>query len=256
MAKILLLEDEEQLRENIEELLWLHQHQVRAVGDGQAGLHTLAEFVPDVIICDVMMPGMDGFSFAQNLKRNQHYRHIPVIFLTAKVSAEDRIAGLQSGAIDYLTKPFMREELLLKIENLIQLRTAVVATALQDEAAGEDPNLAVQFVKRLTAALEAHYQEEAFRLDDMAEVLSMSRSALQRHLKQYYQKRFHDVLTEFRLRKAAEYLLKTDYSLQYIADKCGFSTPAYFSRTFKEAYACAPLRYRTRRLTPPAPQPD
>ncbi|WP_266363885.1 response regulator transcription factor [Tellurirhabdus rosea] len=248
MAKILLIEDEYQLRENIEELLVHSYHDVTPVGNGKEGLDMLEVFTPDLIICDVMMPVMDGIEFVRQMKHNQLFRHIPVIFLTAKVAQEDRITGLKSGAIDYITKPFLREELLLKVENIIRLKAEVTATALQEQTA-DDPELSVQFVKRLTAAMEKHYQNEEFRLDDMAEELSMSRSALQRHLKQYYQKRFHDVLTDFRLRKAAEYLLKTDYSLQYIAEKCGFSTPAYFSRTFKEAYQTAPLRYRTRHLT-------
>jgi CheY-like chemotaxis protein len=243
MTTVLLVEDEEKLRENIAELLHLYGHVVEQATNGQEALYRLKQIQPDIIICDVMMPQMDGFTFLHTIKQNLSFRHIPVILLTAKVAREDRIAGLKQGAIDYLTKPFLKEELLLKVKNHVQLKTDVTAIICQKE--GEKAVLTVQFVKRVTELLEAHYSQKDYQLSTLADGLGMSRSAVQRNLKRYFSKNFLELLKEFRLRKSADYLLNTDLSLERIAGQCGFGSQSYFSSSFKTAFACSPLRYRT-----------
>lgn len=242
MAKVLVIEDEEQLRQNIREQLELDQYEVESASNGLQALELLASFRPDLILCDIMMPEMDGIEFIRALKRSAQYRPIPLIFLTAKVSQQDRLEGLEEGAIDYLPKPFLRRELLLKVNNLISHQRDLLIRRLQQTVAGEEADF--QFVNQFTRQLDRHFENSSLVAGEMADAMNMSLSALQRNLKQYFKRSFSEILKEYRLLKAAEYLTQTDQSLQWIATRCGFSSLSYFSYSFKEANQISPLRYR------------
>lgn len=243
MAKVLVVEDEEQLRLNISEQLELDDHQVESATNGVEALALLSSFLPDLILCDIMMPEMDGLEFVRVLKRNPLYRSVPVIFLTAKVSQQDLIQGLEEGANDYLSKPFLRRELLLKVNNIINQQRDLLIRKLQQTVASEEPDF--QFVRQFTELLERHYENPSLVADDVAADMNMSLSALQRGLKRYLQRNFSEIVKEYRLLKAAEYLTQTDQSLQWIATRCGFSSLSYFSYCFKETHQISPLRFRT-----------
>lgn len=242
MAKILVVEDDYQLRQNITEQLELDQHEVRSAWNGVEALVILRSFRPNLILCDIMMPEMDGISFIRSVKRNAHYRSIPFIFLTARVAQQDLIQGLEEGAVDYLFKPFLHRELSLKINNITNQQNEFAVQQIQQTTLEEDPNF--QFVRRFTEMLDRHFEDPSLNADRMAEVMNMSLSALQRNLKKYLRRSFTELLKEYRLRKATQYLTQTDQPVQWIADHCGFNSLSYFSFCFKDMYQASPLQYR------------
>ncbi|MFD2570177.1 response regulator [Spirosoma soli] len=242
MAKVLVVEDEEQLRLNISEQLELDNHEVGSAMNGAEALALLSSFTPDLILCDIMMPEMDGIEFIRAIKRSVLYRSIPLIFLTAKVSQQDMLQGLEEGAIDYLQKPFLHKELLLKVNNIINQQKDLLIHQLQKTVASEEADF--QFIRQFTEQLERNFANSSFTIDQMAEAMNMSLSTLQRNLKRYFQRGFGEIIREYRLLKAAEYLIQTDQSLQWIASRCGFSSLSYFSSSFKEANQISPLRFR------------
>ena len=241
MARILVVEDDEQLRENITEQLQLNRHQVQSATNGVEAFTLLPTFLPNLILCDIMMPEMDGIDFIRAVKRNASYRSIPFIFLTAKVSQQDLIRGLEEGAVDYLAKPFLHRELLLKINNITTQQTEYLVNALHQES-DESPDF--QFARQFTQQLELHFENASFTADQMAECMNMSLSALQRNLKDQFQHSFSDLLKGYRLRKAMNYLSQTDQSVQSIAARCGFGSLSYFSFCFKATNHLSPLRFR------------
>ncbi len=242
MAKVLVVEDEEQLRLNITEQLELDNYRVESAANGAEALALLSSFLPDLILCDIMMPEMDGIEFIRAIKRSLLYRSIPLIFLTAKVSQQDMIQGLEEGAVDYLCKPFLHKELLLKVNNITNQQKDLLIRQLQQTVASEEANF--QFIRQFTESLERNFANSALTVDHIAEEMNMSLSALQRNLKRYLQRNFGEILKEYRLLKATEYLTQTDQSLQWIASRCGFSSLSYFSSSFKEANQISPLRFR------------
>ncbi|SFE97330.1 response regulator transcription factor [Spirosoma endophyticum] len=242
MPNVLLIEDYPVLRDNLKEQLELAHYQVRAVEHGAQALALLPLFRPDLIICDILMPEMDGLAFLRALQQNTLYRSIPLIFLTAKESPAERLEGLSLGAVDYVCKPFSSAELLLKITNLIHQQTELIRYQLQRKIAQETPD--IQFIRQVSEHLEHAYSQASFGLDQLAEAMHRSPSALQRQLKHYCQRSFSQVLKDYRLLKAASYLVDTDRPLQVVAVRCGFSSLSAFSHCFKEAYGLSPLRYR------------
>lgn len=242
MPNVLLVEDYLPLRENIREQLEVAGYQIRAVEHGVQALELLTVFRPDVIVCDILMPHMDGLDLLKAIKQHALHRSIPLIFLTACSTPEDRLEGLKLGAIDYICKPFSIQELLLKVSNIITQQTELVRHQLQASIAQE--TIDIEFVNLFNRQLEQSYSEALFNADQMARALAMSLSALQRNLKRYFNSNFSQLLKEYRLVKASNYLRHTDRSLDWVATRCGFGSLSSFSRSFKEAYGLAPLRYR------------
>ena len=242
MAQVLVIEDDPCLRANISELLQAHGHDVKVAATGKQALETLTFFLPNLILCDVAMPEMNGIDFIRTTKRISRYRYIPFIFLTARISQQDRILGLQEGAIDYMAKPFQSQELLLKIQNITSQQTELLQRWVY-EIAGPNEN-DFQFTNQLLNLLDQQYTNPSFTLEKAAALMHCSLSALQRNLKKYGQKHFSELLKEYRLQKACQYLIQTDYSLQKIAHQCGFNSLSYFSSCFKEAHQVSPLRFR------------
>lgn len=248
MARILVVEDDEQLRKNIQEQLELNSYEVQVASNGRQALDLLPSFYPDLILCDVMMPEMDGIAFIRAVKSNRDFRFVPFIFLTAKVAQQAMLQGLEEGAIDYLSKPFLHRELLLKVNNITRQRSEFILHNLQSPVK-EDSDF--QFVKQFTTLLDAQFDDASLTVNKAAEVMNMSLSAFQRQIKTYFPTNFNELLKDHRLQKATHYLTQTDQNLQWIATRCGFSSLSYFSFSFKKAFGLSPLRFRmTNRLEP------
>ncbi|MBC3794505.1 response regulator transcription factor [Spirosoma utsteinense] len=240
MARILVVEDDVQLRENIQEQLELDTHEVRAAANGRQALELLPSFVPDLIVCDVVMPEMDGIEFIRVLKNSLDYRSIPFIFLTAKATQQDMINGLEEGAFDYLFKPFLRRELILKVNNIT--RQQADRSRYQPREVKEESGF--QFITQFNTQLSQQFGNASLTAEKMAEALNMSRSAFQRSLVTFFGKNFSEIVKEYRLQKATTYLVQSDQSIQWIADRCGFSSLSYFSVCFKKATQTSPLSFR------------
>lgn len=231
-----------------------------AVGkDGREGFEIASEMVPDLIITDVMMPFMDGFELCRQLRKDEHTSHIPIIMLTAKADLESRIEGLQQGADAYLEKPFNREELLVRIKKLLELRQQLQQHYLQkagfqNQKIQEDTIISEQqpaesaiedaFVKKVREAVEGNLANAAFTIEQLCKLVFMSHSQLHRKLDALTGCSPNKFIRMIRLAKAREMLKEPKNSIATIAYECGFNDPAYFSRVFKQEHGETPQEWR------------
>ena len=245
--RLLIVEDNDELARFIADSL-PQNYRIRRAVNGRDGLQQALEHVPDLILSDVMMPLMDGFTLCNQLKTDLRTSHIPVILLTAKSSVENRLAGLSLGADDYLTKPFQLTELQLRVHNQLvnrQRQREWVQTSLsnpnptstQPDAQPIDP-----FLTRLYALFDANLTDSGFGLEQMLSYLGMSRTNLFRKVKALTGLTAHELLRNYRLKRAAR-LLRSGVSVSETAYQVGFESPAYFSKCFREFYQLSPREF-------------
>jgi signal transduction histidine kinase/DNA-binding response OmpR family regulator/ligand-binding sensor domain-containing protein len=228
-----------------------------AVGkDGREGFEIAAEIIPDLIITDVMMPFVDGFELCRQLRHNEYTSHIPIIMLTAKADIESKMEGLKKGADAYLEKPFNREELLIRIEKLLELRQNLQqyylkkaglnnsALLLAAENTVTDTEIENEFVKRVREAIEQHITETNFTVEQLCKLVFMSHSQLHRKLDALTGCSPNKFIRIIRLNKAKELLKKPTESIASIALDCGYSDPGYFARVFKQECGVTPQEWR------------
>jgi DNA-binding response OmpR family regulator len=218
--------------------------------NGEEGLTMANETIPDIIITDVMMPVMDGFELTQKLQNSTQTNHIPIIMLTSKAMQEDKIAGIGSGADAYLTKPFQKEELLLRMQMLIEKRKklqefysmgTVVAHSHRPKKSA-DKNLI--FLNSVIETINEHLEDSNFGPTELAQHLAMSDSQLYRKLKAISNTSTALFIRKVRLEKGKELLETTDLNVSEIAFATGFNDPNWFSKTFKEEFGKSPTSYR------------
>ncbi len=244
---LLLVEDNPDMRAFIRETIDA-QFQVIEAADGQDGVEKALEHIPDIIISDVMMPRKDGLELCEALKNNERTSHIPIVLLTAKTSVESRLAGLQRGADDYLAKPFHREELLLRVRNLLEnrrrLRERYASLQPPEPALEKDIQIEDAFLLKVRTIVEEHFSETEFEIDQLARELSMSRSQLFRKVKALTGQSPSIFIRNVRLQRGRELLLSTEMTVSEVAYEVGFSTPGYFSDAFVEAFGVRPSQVR------------
>jgi DNA-binding response OmpR family regulator/nitrogen-specific signal transduction histidine kinase len=244
---ILIVEDHSDLRKYIRENL-SDNYQVVESPNGKEGFGKAVEVIPDLIISDVMMPEMDGYTFCKKVKSNEKTNHIPVILLTAKASTEDKLEGLELGADDYLIKPFNPDELKLRVRNLIkireQLRQKFTSEMVLKPAEVVVPSTQMQFMQRLQSIIEINLEDESFGVDKLSVELGMSRSQLHRKLKAVTNQSTTEFIRNFRLQRAAQLILQDAGSMGEIAYKVGFNSQAYFNKSFQEIFSCSPSEYK------------
>ncbi len=230
-----------------------------AVGqDGREGLEIASEIIPDLIITDVMMPFVDGFELCRQLRHDEHTSHIPIIMLTAKADIESKMEGLETGADAYLEKPFNREELLIRIKKLLELRqnlqqyylkkaglnnsTAPVAIKAADEIT--DRKIEDAFVKKVREAIETNLTDADFTVEQLCKLVFMSHSQLHRKLDALTGCSPNKFIRIIRLNKAKELLKHPANSIASIALDCGYNDPGYFARIFKQENGVTPQEWR------------
>ena len=244
---VLIVEDHSDLRKYIRENL-ADNYQVIEAPNGKDGLEKAIEVIPDLIISDVMMPEMDGYTFCKKVKTSETINHIPVILLTAKASTEDKLEGLELGADDYLIKPFNPDELKLRVRNLIkireQLRQKFTSEMVLKPAEVVVPSLQMQFMKKLKVIIESNLEDESFGVDKLSEEMGMSRSQLHRKLKAVTNQSTTEFIRNFRLQRAAQLILQDAGSMAEIAYKVGFNSQAYFNKSFQELFGCSPSEHK------------
>jgi signal transduction histidine kinase/DNA-binding response OmpR family regulator len=244
---ILVVEDDEEVRAFIVEGLE-SSCRVETAEDGLIGLQKAKEQVPDLIITDLMMPGMDGIALCKELKTSMETSHIPVIMLTAKASLEHQVEGLQTGADDYITKPFHMILLQTRIHNLLEARRV-----LREQFCREYPVLTSttleskvdkEFIDKALRVVEENYTDARFDLDEFAAALNISRRSLQRKLKAVADQTPLGFITEFRMMQAAKLLTGTENTIADICFQVGCDEPSNFYRLFKKYYQMSPSQYR------------
>lgn len=242
---VLVIDDNTDIRQ-YERTLLQDEYIVLEAADGKEGLAVALKEVPDLVICDVMMPVMDGLEFTEQLKTNTATSHIPVIMLTAKNLEEHRAEGYEHGADSYITKPFHSKVLLARIENLLRQRQLLKnlyqgtkeAEKEISEAHLEDRDK--QFLKQLQAIIQKNLSDSEFGVEDMGQQIGLSRVQLYRKVKAMTGSSVVDLLRKARLAKARRLLETRSMSVSEVAYEVGFSAPSYFTKCFKEEYGMLP----------------
>ncbi len=246
---ILVVDDNNDIRQ-YERTLLESKYFVLEARDGKEGLEMAKKEIPDLVVCDVMMPVMDGMEFCANLKSTVATSHIPVVMLTAKNLDEQRVEGYVQGADSYITKPFNSKVLMARIDNLLKSRAQLRSLFIADESVSIDNSGAERtaeladpdklFMKKLHDVIQKNLGNSDFGVEDVASEIGLSRVQLYRKVKAMTGSSVVDILRKARLAKARHLLQTTKCSISEIAFEVGFSTPSYFTKCFKEEYGIKP----------------
>ena len=254
LPTVLLLEDDPDVAHYLTVCLQ-EDYCVLHVADGLQGLQRAFATLPDMIISDIRMPGLDGLEVCRRLKDDVRTNHIPVILLTARADASARLRGLSQGADAYLTKPFSRDELIIRLRRLQALRATLQRKYSRglisaSPVPSETTHPAHEFVQKIEAIMLTHLHDETFSVHDLAREVHLSRSQLHRKVKSLTGMATTHYIRFVRLERAKELLLTQTLSVSEVAYRVGFKTPVYFSQVFKKAYGCSPSE-AAERLVPP-----
>ena len=260
---VLVIEDNLDMQNHIKRVVE-QQHHCLLSTSGEQGLLVAEEYIPDLIVCDIMLTGIDGFEVLKQLKENELTAHIPVILLTARSDLDSRLHGLNLQADEYLSKPFNQQELLIRIENLIENRKQLQQSYLlkfrdnqkverkensvkkaSQLTASESAVLSVdeKFIEKLETIVAKMYLETDLGIQELASNMAMSERQLQRKMKVILGTTPNNFIKDFRLAKA-QILLQNGSKIGRIALDVGFSSQTYFGRCFKESFHCTPKQYQ------------
>ena len=262
-TRILIIEDNEELRHFICGVL-AREYVVLEAGNGCQGLEMTLRELPDIVISDIMMPEMDGIEYLKRVKGNNDICHIPIILLSAKSSLNDQIQGLEYGADEYITKPFSSAYLKARVDSLLKQRQILYDYYISKMREGEkDTSLMEQltpstpqvthfdndFIRNILQSVEENIQNSEFKIDDLAEAMSMSRTVFYRKVKSLMGVSPVDFVKTMRIKRAVQLLEQDEFTVSEVGYMSGFTTPQYFSRVFKEAMGCTPKEYRLKHKT-------
>jgi signal transduction histidine kinase/DNA-binding response OmpR family regulator len=248
---LLIVEDNPDLRAYMQGI-FRENYRIIEATDGQDGLdHAFAE-IPDLAICDVMMPRLDGFGFCKKLKSDARTSHIPVVMLTARATLEDRLEGLELGADDYLIKPFNRTELELRVQNLLKQRDMLrqkygqqIAETPKNGQKSALNTVDDRFLNNAIRMIEERMGDSTFSTEELSSILNMSRSNLHRKLKAVTGQSTTEFIRSIRIYRAAELLKQPGVTVSEVAYQVGFESASYFSRAFREQMGTSPSDWIT-----------
>ncbi|UOQ68730.1 helix-turn-helix domain-containing protein [Hymenobacter volaticus] len=252
-ALVLVIEDNPDVNAFLTQKLQPH-FQVSTAFEGATGLRLAADLIPDLIVCDVMLPEISGLEVVAQLKGDWRTSHIPVVLLTARNAPEQQVEGVQAGADLYLTKPFNPTFLLESLRTLLANRDKM-REHFRRELSVETVTVAPQrvdqkFMADLTAIVEANLTRSDLSVEDIARSLGISRVQLYRKVKAVLGTGVTDFIQGIRLTKARQLLLDDELSIAEVAYQLGFSSPSYFSTSFKARYQVSPSEFRALHTTP------
>jgi DNA-binding response OmpR family regulator len=227
-------------------------YKVTEAHNGKVGIEKALEEIPDAIICDVMMPGIDGYEVCRKLKQDEKTSHIPILMLTARSSEQHTIEGFESGADDYVAKPFSSAILKVRIKSLIDSRELLRKKFIKEPfAAIKDfsPSKTDEaLLRKAYAIVEKNLGNPNFEVNDFAYEIGMSRTQLYRKIDAIAGQSVREFIRIIRLKKAAELLTTSDLNITEIADKVGFGSQTYFSTAFTEYFGIKPSKYAEKRI--------
>lgn len=240
---VLVVEDHREVQHYIRDIL-KEKYSVLLANDGHEGIMKATDAIPDLIISDVMMPKKDGYEVSKTLKNDERTSHIPIILLTAKADSEDKIDGLKTRADDYVTKPFIPDELLVRVENLIDSRQRLrkkykKESTLKPSEIAEN-SVDEKFLNKLIVTVENQLGNEHFGVEQLSEEIGMSRSQLHRKLKALVDQGPNQFIRSFRLNRAHNLLKQRVATAAEIAYRVGFGSPSYFTKCFQEQFGYTP----------------
>jgi len=249
-STILIVEDNDQMRNYLKQKLSGHFNVITTV-NGKEALNCLDEYLPEIIITDVMMPEMNGFELCRHIKENPRYADIFVVMLTARTSTGDELQGYKTGADIYIKKPFDPEVLLnqmINIQNTRQRRKAQLLSRLISKDDNEiefDPK--ETFLQRSMQIIEEHLMDSEFKVDEFAAEMNMSKTVLHRKFRLLVGQTPNQFVRLVRLRKSVELLRNSDHTIAEIAYLTGFNQSHYFIKCFREIYHETPKSFRQRK---------
>jgi len=245
---VLVIDDNADIRSYVYSLLHTDYTVIEAV-DGSDGIRKAMKYVPDLIISDVMMPGIDGIECCRRLKSELQTCHIPVILLTACSLDEQRIQGYDGGADSYISKPFSSQLLLARVRNLIDSHRRLKQffgdrhTLAKEDVCDMDKN----FVEKFKSLLDAKLGDSNLNVEDLGKDMGLSRVQLYRKIKSLTNYSPNELLRIARLKKAASLLASSDMTVAEIGYEVGFSSPSYFTKCYKEQFGESPTDFLKRR---------
>ncbi len=256
---ILVVEDDDDYRWLIASKL-KEDYLVTEAANGSEGLEKAMETIPDLIVTDVMMPVMDGVELCRHLKKEMETAHIPVVMLTARTSEESQIEGLETGADDYVTKPFSMRVFKTRVHNLLETRRLLserfyqrfTQSAKALGGAGSDmpemlesgTRLDREFWDDLCRILREKYADSDFKIVSLASDFNMSPRTMQRKIKALMDLTPVQLVAQYRLKKAETLLLDPDVHVKDIAFMVGYRDLSHFYRLFKKKHGVNPSQYR------------
>ncbi len=245
---VLIIEDNRDIRHYIGSLLE-DKYTLRFATNGEEGISKAREFMPDLIITDLMMPVMDGFSLCRAVRENEILNHIPIIVITAKTTDEDKQLAIKSGADAYLYKPFSAAELRIRVKKLLEQRQALREKYSKAMIEGnydkvELSNSDHKFLNRIITIVYEQISDKDLNTDVVAEAMNMSRSQLNRKVRYITGYSTSAYILHIRLEKAKRMLKTDDTPVSDIAMSCGFDDSSYFSRVFRQVYKITPTQFR------------
>ncbi len=245
-ALILFVEDNSDLRQYVKNQLG-HVFRIQDASNGIEGLEIAKDSIPDLIISDVMMPKMDGVAMTKQLRQNELTSHIPIILLTARDDGETKIKGFETGAEQYLLKPFQIDELKARIESLLLQRKRL------HEKFGREVTLAPKevvlnnkdatFIENLIQIVEDNLENESFSIEQLQKEVGVSRMQLHRKLKGLVNQSAGEFVRTIKLKRAAQLLSQPGMQVTEVAYQSGFNHLSYFAKCFKEFYGVSPSHY-------------
>ncbi len=246
--KLLIVEDNEGVRSYIRSIFGSTYSVTEAV-NGQEGWELACEIAPDMIISDVMMPVMDGITLCKKLKSDIKTSHIPVLLLTARTSLIFKVEGLETGADDYITKPFNPKVLELKVRNFIQMRERMRNIFSDKEVLHIEPRKVTVtsadqlFVEQMMESVEKNMSNTAYSVEDLGRDVGMSKTQLYRKLKALTDQSANEFIRTMRLKRAAQLLEQQQLTVAEVTYEVGFSDLPYFRECFKKMFGVTPSEY-------------
>ena len=248
--RILIIEDDEETRLYLEDML-SPSYKIMTARDGDSGLQRALTELPDLVLSDIVMPGMNGLQIVKRIKNNPNTTHIPVIILTSNTGMSDRIEGLELGADAYIVKPFDMDELLTTIDNILKNRQRI--RGKYSGAHQEDKIKSIEIkgnsdklMERIMKVINDNLDSPDLRVEMLSEEVGLSRAQLHRRIKEITGISTGEFIRNIRLKKAAELLAENKVNISQVAYMVGFSSQTHFSTAFRKFYGISPTEYINR----------
>jgi len=245
--KALVVEDDADMRDFLTAGLTTEKYKVVEAEDGQEGFNAAIKELPDIIVSDLMMPNVDGIEFCKKLKADIRTSHIPFILLTAKTGIDNKITGIETGADDYIQKPFNLGHLTVRMKNLIKQRESLKRIYLQ-QVKLEPSEITVnsldeRFLEELLAKIEMEMDNSELSVKLLSKMLGISSTNLYRKIKALTGQTATEFIRNIRLKRAAQLLKNEHLNVSDVMYMVGFTHPSYFTRCFKELFGVSPKSY-------------
>ena len=246
----MLVEDNEDFRFYLKDNL-KEYYQIAEAANGKDGWQKILSLHPDLVVSDITMPEMNGIDLCKKIKSDKRTAHIPVILLTALTTEDQQLSGLETGASDYMTKPFNFEILLSRIRNLLQQQALSKKTYQKQvefkPAETEIESVDDKFIRQLSLHIEKHLADSAYTVDQLSADMNMSRVGLYKKILPLTGKSPIEYIRSYRLQKAKPLLLKSQLTIAEVAYEVGFGNPKHFSKYFKQEFGILPSAFASKK---------